>query len=759
MQRSRAILARFGGVLVADGVGLGKTYVALALATLERAQGGDAAAIVPAALTGEWRRACAATGTALSLHTHTDLARRAPALLPRCTLLLVDEAHAFRNPRTRRYDALARLAVGRRIALLTATPYNNSPSDLAALVHLFAPRDRFRDLGVSDLPRALRAGDGAAMLALGAISVCRTRRLVEQRFPDLRDAFPRRRLAPAVRFDLDLAYGGRLAELLDALEALLLAQGRHERGAALMHLALMRRLESSRAAFRRSLLRHRDFLAEARRAAAEGVPLTRAAFRVAMPRRDDDDAQLVLWSLLASGPGGALECERARDCQEAVERALAIVDGATRADPKADALLALLEGDLGGRKTIVFTEHRDTARDLLRRLRRRLRVVAVTGDASWAGTSTVTRAEALDAFAPAARGRKAEPLLAADVLVATDVAGEGLNLQDAQAVVNYDLPWNPVRVMQRVGRVDRLGSPHREIVVAHLVPGGGLATLSGVLRRVRAKLETAAAAPGAEPDPLATLWWLDRGAPTPEALERESWRCVAPFEARERWRTLAGSRSAPRHPLLASGFADRGEETEAGVLLALEWPDGRRVPLPYVATAGREARLDPDALGALAERALGAELLVADAPAFATLLATVLPDARRRLADLSAARRGTDEAGPGRCAALELLRRLAATCATRRADTRAMDRALALLERELPAGLDRLLARLAAGPAVNGDFARRVAELVEPAAPPAAPPIEGAPRLVLVGAIVLAGRCPYLSSCASPPSYSTSTAP
>ena len=178
VQRARAILGRFGGVLVADGVGLGKTYVGLALAALERSQGGGAVAFVPASLVDEWRGAAGEVGVPLSVHSHTALARRAPSLPERCTLLLVDEAHAFRNPRTRRYDALARLAAGRRVVLLSATPLNNTPADLDALVHLFAAHDRFREFGVADLGCALREGDPAAALVLGAISVCRTRRLV-----------------------------------------------------------------------------------------------------------------------------------------------------------------------------------------------------------------------------------------------------------------------------------------------------------------------------------------------------------------------------------------------------------------------------------------------------------------------------------------------------------------------------------------------------------------------------------------------------
>lgn len=740
--RARAILARFGGVLVADGVGLGKTYIGLALAALERRHAGDAVAIVPAALRAEWAAASEATGTPIRIWSHTELARMPPVLASRCSLLLVDEAHAFRNPRTRRYDALARLAVGRRVALLTATPINNATADLAALVHLFAATDRFREFGVPDLAASLgEAEPGASALALGALSVCRTRRLVEQRFPELRAAFPRRVLMPAIRYDLDSVYDGSLHALLTALGTL---SGGEERGGALMHLNLLRRLESSRAAFRRSLLRHRDFLAEWSRARETGIALSREDFRAAFPRHDADDSQLVLWPILRAAvrSDGALDLKPWR---EAIERALGLVDVAEAVpDPKLAALEALLAGALAGTKAIVFTEYRDTALHLLRHLRRRFRVIAVVGESAWTGTGRLDRSVALDAFAPRARRAKPDPMLDADVLIATDVASEGMNLQDAAAVVNYDLPWNPVRVMQRVGRVDRLYSAHANVFVTHLLPAGGLGALTGVLEKLRTKLAEVPRFAGAEPDPLAALWWVGGGAPLPETLEHESWRRVAPFEARERWRLQVGAFDAARHdpPVVAAGIVADGGSPAVGVLLALEWQDGRRIPLPFTIAASGDVRADSAALGDLAERALRAAAIPTGTGEFTSALATVLPRARAQLLEYSAVRRGTHATGPGRSAALDLLKGWAAEATRDRADTEAIERAMTALAGELPVGLDRLIGRLLTEAGAHDHLAVRIAEVVESAAPLSGPRLDGTPRLVLVAAIALATRCP-----------------
>ena len=704
-------------------------------------------AVVPAALRPEWALACRRTGVVVPLYTHTQLARGSPRLASRAHLVIVDEAHAFRNPATRRYAGLADLTAGRRVALLTATPLNNTPADIAALVRLFAGRDRFREFGVPDLPAALRAADpGSAMLALAAISVSRSRRLVQARFPDLASAFPSRRLTAPVEYDLDAAYAGALEPLLRSLAAFADATSAVERGAALLHLALLRRLESSRAAIRRTLRRHRMFLAQLADAAACGRRLSRREFHALFPRHDADDAQLVLLPMMLEG-GAEAGAERIAERSAALEAALELVDGAEAApDPKLAALITLLDGELSGRKTIVFTEYRDTALYLARTLRRRFRLLAVTGRAAWAGADPVPRRVALDAFAPVSRHVPADPLLHAALLVATDVASEGMNLQDAAAVVNYDLPWNPVRVMQRVGRVDRLGALGRDVAVAHVVPAGGMRTLTGVLRRLRAKLDDAPRTIGVEPDPLASLWWLDRGRPLPEALETESWRRVEPFEAAERWRMIAGppERRPRLRPLIAAGLATDGGGPALGVLLALEWPAGARVPLPFVVDAAGAVRQDGFALGQLAQRALRAAPLPTAATDFTCALATVLPHARSRLLSLSASRHGADATGPGRRRAVETLVRAAHRAEAARDDAASdtIARALAALRCELPEGLDRALEQLVDDGTRDVALAEAIGRRIATALPPHGPSLDGTPRLVLVAAIALVARCP-----------------
>jgi hypothetical protein len=105
------------------------------------------------------------------------------------------------------------------------------------------------------------------------------------------------------------------------------------------------------------------------------------------------------------------------------------------------------------------------------------------------GAGTASRREVLEAFAPHAQGAAAPaPALEADLLIATDLLSEGLNLQDAERVVHYDLPWSPARLAQRVGRIDRLGSLHHAISTVTLLPPRPLADALAIEERLAAKV-------------------------------------------------------------------------------------------------------------------------------------------------------------------------------------------------------------------------------------------------------------------------------
>src|SRR5437868_13359932 len=134
-ERLRALLARYGGALLADAPGLGKSYVALAVAL---AAGEPFTLVVPAVLVDQWRALLAHFATEAAIVTHESLSAPSYRPLPSSTalyrLFVVDDAHRFRNPDTNRYRALARLVVRAKVRLVTASPVHNRVGDLCHLL-------------------------------------------------------------------------------------------------------------------------------------------------------------------------------------------------------------------------------------------------------------------------------------------------------------------------------------------------------------------------------------------------------------------------------------------------------------------------------------------------------------------------------------------------------------------------------------------------------------------------------------------------
>jgi len=195
-------------------------------------------------------------------------------------------------------------------------------------------------------------------------------------------------------------------------------------------------------------------------------------------------------------------------------------------DPKLAALVTELEriaaeaaeSASGGaderhkRKVLVFSFYEDTVDWIVgfldRELERNPRLAAFRGRmASVAGKDTrggVTRDKAVWGFAPLTSGAPAgQQEDRFDLLICTDVLAEGLNLQQCRNIINYDLPWNPMRLVQRHGRIDRIGSDHPRVFLRTFFPDDDLDAMLDLENRVRMKLARAAASIGVETAPIA----------------------------------------------------------------------------------------------------------------------------------------------------------------------------------------------------------------------------------------------------------------
>jgi len=477
-ERLTSMIARHGGALLADEVGLGKSYVALAVAL---ARGEPFSLVVPAVLVPQWRDLLNRFGQHdVPMITHESLSVSAVRPSGRPTVI-VDEAHRFRNPDTNRYRALARLVVGSRVLLVTATPIHNCVADLLHLLRLFLRDHALAALGLPSLRNAARreADRSLAYAAVARVIVARSRERVRSGY----DGGP-----VSMVFPRSTTETLRVGPAADALIAELVAGvGRLRAGggaAPLLRLMLLRRLGSSLPAFRAALTRHDAYLDLAARAATEGRALTPREFQRCFPRAAESDIQLVLFPLLLDhGGGGAAPFS---DDRRILARLRELLARAPTVDPKADALQELLAAR--STKTIVFTDAQPTARYLLQRLRHR-RVAAVFGHVGRFASGEAPRQEVLRAFAPRAQGGgRPAAALETDVLIATDLLSEGLNLQDAGCVVHYDLPWSPARLAQRVGRIDRLGSSHGSITTVTFLPSPPLARALTMEERLARKI-------------------------------------------------------------------------------------------------------------------------------------------------------------------------------------------------------------------------------------------------------------------------------
>jgi len=572
------LLERHRGVLVADAVGLGKTYVAMGLLEhylLGRRRRGyipKGLVVCPAQLRDLlWQPKLDEYGIKATVVSMEEMGRadfdwRAHN---EADLVVVDESHNFRNPSTGRYRNLMKLlATGKRdkrLVLLTATPINNTAWDLYHQVGLITRAEDayYQDYGIRNLQtffRAVERGEAELFDLLEEVAVRRSRHDIRRRqeageviaLPGKGEIrFPARELE-ALHYDLTRTYGGFYAEVVAAIEALGLppynveryrrerdveAERILERNDALIGIlktTFLKRLESSLAAFETSVRRAAHFQ---RRffdvLVREGRLLDSPHYRHILALEEEGEE--------AGGPTGLAEALDAvfatlpevsiadydlAAVRQAMEADLACLDGILRrlerlrGEPSRkstgvltrtfgkvmDGKLAAVKARLAqllaqGHKVLLFTYYQDTAHYLYEQLHSDAawraqagepEIGLITGQTDGATRTALVRRFAPRANAPDVPGEqpRAGQLqgLPLQLLISTDVLSEGQNLQDADVVLNYDLHWNPVRMIQRAGRIDRLGSFHPALLILNCFPEEGLEELLGLVERLQRRI-------------------------------------------------------------------------------------------------------------------------------------------------------------------------------------------------------------------------------------------------------------------------------
>lgn len=442
-----AALRRHGAAVLADPVGSGKTYVALAVAAVLNR--GPTACLVPATLTAQWRATAARLEVPITLCSHQQASR---GKLPGGTrgLVIIDESHHFRNPRTRRYRHVAPWLVGRSALLVTATPVVNRASDLASQLLLGTRDDELLLDGIVSLRGLLTRGCTAA--ALGRLVIeC-------ERVSCGRPEATRVTSWPTLRESAEAA------ETLARLRRLRLSSSAPI--AALIRNILLRAAGSSSAALDAALTRYRRLLLNAADALRAGRPIDRAEIRRFTAALGD---QLVWWELMPQLDSKSdLELTDLDTIDDLIE---AVRGETTRSEEKLDRLCDIL-GD--GVPSLIFTGFRETVRHLRDRIPQPA-IAWCTGERAGIGCTRLKRESVLGWFRKDAAGEHAPRHL-----VVTDVAAEGLDLQRAGRVVHYDLPWTPMRVEQREGRSVRCGSRFKQVEVVRFAAPAALERALGI---------------------------------------------------------------------------------------------------------------------------------------------------------------------------------------------------------------------------------------------------------------------------------------
>ena len=517
---ARRTLDEYGGVFLSDVVGLGKTYMA---ALLAHQLPGRTLVIAPPALLdennpGSWPnvfrdfrvpQARFQSGGKLD-----ELIRQG---VEKYDNVFIDESHRFRTETNQTYERLAQICRGKRVILVSATPLNNHPHDILSQVKLFqngkaSTLPNLRDLEaffarlVKRLKGLDRQDDREEYFAtvrenareirekvLKYLMIRRTRTEIARyytadlaaqnlRFPDIAAPEP---LFYQLNEDEDRAFTltiTRLAHDFTFARYRPLTYYKGERAesevaaqdnlARFMKILLVKRLESSFHAFRLTLARFISTYEKFLDALAKGSVFiskkhTSKIFELIERNEMARVQELIDADLAEELPAkdfkGTFKADLTNDL--AILREISAAWAGVNRDPKWEQLATALNENavLRTGQIILFTESKETALYLADRLRRDLAetVILFTGD-----SDASVREEVICNF----DARVSRPANDYRILVTTEVLAEGVSLHRANIVLNYDIPWNPTRLIQRVGRVNRVDTAHDRIHTFHFFP-------------------------------------------------------------------------------------------------------------------------------------------------------------------------------------------------------------------------------------------------------------------------------------------------
>ena len=597
-------LERYNGCILADSVGLGKTYTALAVVKYYESRNKSVLVLCPKKLSENWNtykdnyvnNPIAADRLNYDVLFHTDLSRSHGISngldLDRLNwgnydLVVIDESHNFRNGAgthantvENRYvklmDKVIRTGVKTKVLMLSATPVNNKFIDLKNQLAIAYEGDSelinnkldtsktvdeiFRqaqkafnawsklDARDKTTDALLKTLDFDFFELLDSVTIARSRKHIEKYYNTAEiGKFPERKKPISLRpqlTDLDSAinynqiYGllmmlslciytpsnyifpSKMKKYIDIThnKADNLTQSGREQGIRrLMSINLLKRLESSVNSFQLTLKRIESLIDETIKSIDRFEKYGHSdidMYEASDSEWDIDDNNTDYFTVgkkvkidLADMDYKTWRAELEKDAKTLELLTLMVADITPEHDSKLQELLKLISDKIenpinpGNKKVLIFSAFSDTAEYLYEHVstyvkkKYGLNTAVITGSID--GKTTIRGLKAslnnvLTCFSPISKGKDLlmpESDADIDILIATDCISEGQNLQDCDYLVNYDIHWNPVRIIQRFGRIDRIGSKNQYIQLVNFWPDMDLDEYINLKSRVETRMK------------------------------------------------------------------------------------------------------------------------------------------------------------------------------------------------------------------------------------------------------------------------------
>ena len=541
VKNAKRILSKYNGVFLSDVVGLGKTYITAML--LQNLDDGLKIVLCPPNLVEYWKETLLEFGVAAEVKSQYQIDEANAKKYDRFKYVIIDEAHRFRNDRTSGYAKIRDLVCkGKKVILVSATPFNNSVVDIKNLINMFIDLRNSPFKGIENLAAVFDSAEKdlkfiektsgkdsqeytqAVDIITGRIRekilrplmVRRTRTEIQEMYKDdikkqklkFPKVMPPKDLVYQFDTELEKAFNTTIELLkqdkdksknkfvyarympltyLKNLDARQVTQQKNVGN--FMKMLLVKRLESSSYAFKQTLNRFITSYENFIKMYNEGT--------VYIGHEDvfkyldmDDTTTLEAWE-----NEGKIDKYKSSDFRKdflpdlesdlEVLKQLQQIWDQVDTDPKLVKLAETLRQDCKSKKVIIFTEAKDTADYLFEQLagcdgcfdfeKNAIFEMCGNGGRCYLNNHTIKTYDVKTAktnielsFNP----KEFKPGRDGDIriLITTDVLAEGVNLHQSNIILNYDLPWNPTRVMQRAGRINRIGTRHDEIYSYNFFP-------------------------------------------------------------------------------------------------------------------------------------------------------------------------------------------------------------------------------------------------------------------------------------------------